>query len=312
MKSLDAVGMSLTASKFSQRKALPKKPMSYSISKSTKLPELNQKDVASNVSPTRRLPFPMAKSWTHSTHFLDTANGTKLLAKVYRIETPSQYLQLETLLNSLQTATPSSSLIHQNHKVQLPIDHYPVGEEGVCVIRPRGEATLQEQMEVLGAKRMISREDTWRIIADTADAVKELNERQLVHLGIKPENLVFFEAIKIYKLVDVVFNEYVTASIKDDEAKKLKERLSVYPHLDGKSEHTIVIFNKQGNDYINTRHPGHRGASSKTSRLPAKYSDKPIVSPYTPPELLETAVTPFGYNDTSARADSFSIGVYSF
>ena len=308
MKNLDAFGMSTTGSRFSQRKPLPKKPLSYSLNRVTRLPGINSSS-SQNISPERRLPFPVAKSWTHSTHFVDNASGLKLLAKVYKIDTPSQYLQLETLLNSLQTATPSTSLIHQNPKVQLPTDHYPVGDDGVCIVRPRGEATLREQMEVLGAKRMFTREDTWRIVSDTAEAVKELNERQLVHLGIKPENLVYFEQLKSYKLVDVVFNEYVTASIKDDEAKKFKERLSVYPHLDGKSEHTIVIFNKQGNEYINTRHAGHRGATGQSTRLPAKFSSNAQVSPYTPPELLDTAVTPFGYNDGSARADSFSIGV---
>ena len=75
---------------------------------------------------------------------------------------------------------------------------------------------------------------------------------QLMHLAIKPTNIIMMTD-GTYRLTDAVFNDYVIGWLNKEDAKREQQKLAIYPHLDGKTEHTLLIFNKTSNEYLNTK-----------------------------------------------------------
>ena len=283
--------------KLSTKKPTMSKPKDYPLTP----PASNQ--LVSAYTPVLKLPAPDASFQSHSTYSVLNSKGDLTIKKY--TPTPTEYIQLESLLANYLQIVPANHAINSSPRLLLWKDFYPMENGTMCVTRARGPGCLKEQMEIIGKKRQIAREDIWRIASDVSEAVKELNEIQLLHLGIKPENIIFC-GDKLYKLADTVFNEYVIGCIRQEEFRKMKGRLAVFPHMDGKTEHTVAIFGKESNEYINTKN------FSKTSKLADRDRKEPKVwDPFMAPELVsgQTPVSPFGFSEASAKADSFSIGM---
>lgn len=313
---------------FSKRKPLPVKPRDYkpqppsASTSSAGLPPSSSK---------------VATTPTHSSYLL-TSNplqssalpGTTLL-KDYPVSSASAYTQFESLVAAHLSLQQQSSIAKDSPRLLLA-SQYAASPDSFKITRPAGVETLQNNLTVLGKKRIFGLEDVWQIISDVTEAVRDLNESQMAHLCIKPENVVLCDD-KTYRLTDVIFNEYVMQSIKKEETVKHANMLEAFPHMTGKTEHTVVIFNKSGNEYINTKNAKHARERNKTAscqktigssylvgsnfELPKannfttviKDSIKPPGSPYTARECLEELVLPMSPSDDVQKADSFSIAV---
>lgn len=231
---------------------------------------------------------------------------SKTLMKVYPAETPTEYLQLESLLlKAVETKKINSCRVqlHSGYRA-LPTE----GKAGALAIeRPAGISTLQEQLEVLGKKRDFNLDIIWNIVSDVAEGIKDIQESQNIYLALKPENVIFKENGS-YMLADLVFNEYTVATVRREDELEDKKKLEVFPHMNGKTEHTLVIFHEDRNEYINSKIEGTREAVSQET----KKKRVNLWSPYLAPEVLETPFSTSNANDSSVKADSFSIGVSRF
>jgi serine/threonine protein kinase len=162
-------------------------------------------------------------------------------------------------------------------------------------------------MEVLGKKREFSLEIIWTIISDVSEAIRvasdqqDLNDQNFYYLGLKPENVILTGDDQ-YKIVDLFFNDYVIQGIKKTEEQRTHEKLAVFPHLSGKKEHTVVYFNKDGNEYINSKIKGR----DERGKVEEKAS---VWNPYVAPEALQQHISVLGYSENFQKADSFSIGM---
>ena len=130
---------------------------------------------------------------------------------------------------------------------------------------------------------------------------QDLNDQNFYYLGLKPENVVLTEDNQ-YKIVDLFFNDYVIQAIKKTEEQRTQEKLAIFPHLNGKKEHTIVLFNKDGNEYINTKIKCRDERSIKEEKAS-------VWNPYVAPEALQQHISVLSYSDNLQKADSFSIGM---
>jgi len=224
------------------------------------------------------------------------------LVKQYTPLEPTEYLALEGMLAAMIGAIPSSSALRSSPRLSLFKDFY--AKEGrIVVVRDRGKSVLADHLNTLGMKRIFKVEDAWRIISDLAEGARELHECQITHLGIKLENIILDNSDG-YRLADVFFNEHVIGWIRKEEFRKRQERLKVFPHLDGKTEHTVVIFGKDSNEYINTKNFSKDISSKNATKSPPS-----VWSPYSAPETLTEQVQPVGGGEFAARCDSFSLGM---
>ena len=231
----------------SQKKALPLKPKD--VIKKPVIPVVT--DWLKNV-PSQQM---IHKSNTHTTHILPPSpnlshSGHRLLKK-YFISSPNEYIQFENLLAALLNLLSPMAELKNCPRLLLPTD-YTCNENDFVLIRPHAQSTLEQQLTTLGYKRTFTVDDAWSILSDMTEAVRDLNEVGMAHLDIKPENILLCPD-KGYRLADVIFNEYVVGTIKEEENKKKTELMQVFPHMGNKTEHTVVIFNKAGNEYINAR-----------------------------------------------------------
>lgn len=209
----------------------------------------------------------MHKSTTHSSYALPPAanisNGGPRFVKRYDIASPTEYIQFENLLSTLLGLLGPSSELRQSPRIMLPED-YTCTETSFASVRQLAQSTLAEQLTTLGMQRKFSVNDAWMIFSDVVEAVRDLQAVGLAHLGVKPQNVVLC-ADQSYKLVDLIFNEYTIESIKLEEAKRKEQLAPLFPHMGGKTEHTVVVFNKTGNEYIHTRNVSKKEAQKASS-----------------------------------------------
>lgn len=214
----------------------------------------------------------MHDSATHRSYALPPAanesHGGPRFVKKYPVASPTEYVQFESLLSSLiGVVSPVSDLRH-SPRVLLPLD-YTSSEASFALVRPLGQSTLAQQLSTLGLKRSFTKDDAWLIFSDMAEAVRDIQAVGLAHLAVKPSNIILCG--DAYKLADLVFNDYVLGSLKAEESKRKAELAQVFPHMGGKTDHTVVVFSKTGNEYVHARDIGRRLANK----------EKPVVKGHT-------------------------------
>ena len=174
-----------------------------------------------------------------------------MVIKHYSLSNMEEYLQYEQLLGKLAEFKPLAS-----PRWAPFLDYYtgpePNGANGLYLVWRAGTCNLRSQLEVLGLKREFDIATVWNIVSDITEGVVGLNQRLVLYLGLKPENVVQGEDGG-YMLTDLLFNRYTTSSIRRDEEQRLEEQMKQFPQLVAKKEHTLVIFKPEGNEYINTR-----------------------------------------------------------
>lgn len=198
---------------------------------------------------------PIFKNQNHKTYVLPPARPSvsqqKRLMKTYEVTSPTEYSQFEQLASTMLTMKQPNSTVKDHPRILLQTD-FSCNSTSFMVIRPYASSTLAQNLTTLGLMRIFDREQIWKVISDVVEAVRDLNEMQLCHLGIKPENIVLCED-KTYRLTDVIFNDYVIRCVKKEELDSKAELMKLFPHLESKTDHTVVIFNKTGNEYIHTK-----------------------------------------------------------
>lgn len=246
---------------FSQKKAVPPRPKDYKEKKinpdmsewGETMPELSA----------------FSKNHNHSTYILPPARPSvsqqKRLMKKYDISSPTEYAQFEQLTATMLSMNQASSTVKNNPRLLIQAD-FSSNSSSFMIVRPFASSTLSQNLTTLGLMRIFDREHVWKIISDVTEAVRDLNEMQLSHLGIKPENIVLCED-NTYKLTDVIFNDYVVDAVKSEEKRSKADLLKVFPHIDGKTDHTVVIFNKTGNEYIHTKNLSQMEERRKKSSI---------------------------------------------
>lgn len=105
-----------------------------------------------------------------------------------------------------------------------------------------------------------------------------------------------------YRFADFMFNDYNMGWIRKSEEKRNEEKLKTFPHLSGKKEHTVVLFNREKNEYINSKILGRDEIRKKEEKVD-------IWNPYIAPEALKMQVSVLFFTEEAQKADSFSIGV---
>lgn len=198
---------------------------------------------------------PIFKNQNHKTYVLPPARPSvsqqKRLMKTYEVTSPTEYSQFEQLASTMLTMKQPNSTVKDHPRILLQTD-FSCNSTSFMIIRPYASSTLAQNLTTLGLMRIFDREQIWKVISDVVEAVRDLNEMQLCHLGIKPENIVLCED-KTYRLTDVIFNDYVIRCVKKEELDSKAELMKLFPHLESKTDHTVVIFNKTGNEYIHTK-----------------------------------------------------------
>lgn len=239
---------------FSKRKAVPHKPRDYKAD-NQHLPTKSTID-----SPLTFGTAPITQTATHSTYLLAKSplrpstpitGSTETILKHYPISTPTAYIHFEALITAHLSLMQQSSIAKDSPRVVLA-NAYASTLDSFAVARPAGVETLENSLTILGKKRIFTTADAWKIISDVCEGVRDLNESQMAHLGIKPENIILCDD-KTFRLTDMIFNDYVIQSLKKEEDTQKEEMLKSFPHMSGKTEHTVVIFNRNGNDYINSK-----------------------------------------------------------
>ena len=219
------------------------------------------------------------------------------IAKQFTINDPEEYLEVEHLLGALIDLN-TSSIQAMAPMVDYHTRNLTDSVNELILIYDKYEYSLEEQMRVLGKKIKIDKEMIIKLIKDICHAISGIHDKNLLYLGLKPENIMFSEAQGKYYIGDPIFNSVSLKLLEHKRLGKEKQKFEDFPELKGKKEHNVCIFD------------GGFDTKTKTVQIKRLKRDKVLQrTPYEAPEIVREGFDPSDFSDNVTKADVFSVGV---